>query len=160
MGPKDQLKLIVKQFVDLSSSDTSFITSKHAIKYVNKLEAFCKEEHEDDLGTEDFSFNVICNALQGEFSFSYSDIITLLQKLIKFNPYFRYQAIECIQNRMFDKIRNKLKESVLDEMRTRRLLAYKNRLNKIPDCDYRILLHIDDASAFDYENSDNAKYSH
>jgi len=45
-------------------------------------------------------------------------------------------------------------------MKARRQIANLNLSNNIFSQDYRLLLDIDDANAFDYENGDKTKYSH
>ena len=43
------MKLIVGELGKLCTTDTSFVTSEHAIKYVRQVKATCKEYEEDQL---------------------------------------------------------------------------------------------------------------
>ena len=55
----------------------------------------------------------------------------ILKKLIKFNPYFRLTAQECLKYKVFDPFRDDIKERILVEMQRRRHKS-KGMLNK-PD---------------------------
>ena len=49
---------------------------------------------------------------------------------------------------------------IIRHMKNKRITAHNNRQQNKNNSDYRILLEIDDADAFNYEDVDKAKYSH
>lgn len=44
------------------------------------------------------------------------EIIEIMKSLLKFNPYFRMTAYECIQSKVFDPVRDAGKEKILAHM--------------------------------------------
>lgn len=66
------------------------------------------------------------------------EILTVLQNMIKFNPYFRTSASETLYQDVFESIRVKLLEK------------------SAPD---KILLAVDEDNAFDYENCKSFKFN-
>ena len=67
-------------------------------------------------------------------------------------------AGEALKYKVFDTIRDPVKEKILDRMRKKRIesQSYKRHLNGEMT---NIQLDIDASDAFDYENSENTKYS-
>ena len=47
IGPRDQLKVIIRELGHQPTSETSFITSQHAIKYLQKMEQSCADDNID-----------------------------------------------------------------------------------------------------------------
>ena len=41
------------------------------------------------------------------------EIIEIMKSLLKFNPYFRMTAFECLQSKVFDQVRDPAKEKIL-----------------------------------------------
>jgi hypothetical protein len=44
------------------------------------------------------------------------EIIEMMKSLLKFNPYYRMTAFECMQSKVFDAVRDENKEKILSYM--------------------------------------------
>jgi serine/threonine protein kinase len=89
ISPRDQLKLIIETKGTPGADDVSFLSDKKASDYVKNLpkskgvklkEIFSKEEE---------------------------TAISLLEKMLSFNPYFRITAKEALRHKYFAEVRNK-----------------------------------------------------
>ena len=60
-------------------------------------------------------------------------LVVMLKNLLKFNPYFRPTALECLTNKVFDNYRDPRKENILSEMITRHseIKQTANELEKV-----------------------------
>ena len=78
----------------------------------------------------------------------YKELVDILQNMMSFNPFFRMTALESLQCKVFDPVRDPKREKIIKELN-------KQKLSK----KYQIELPVDADDAFDYENSSNAKYT-
>jgi len=62
----------------------------------------------------------IIETFQSELSERCHELITILENLLKLNPYLRYTAHECIRKKIFDPYRDTRKEKVLSEMKRKK----------------------------------------
>ena len=72
----------------------------------------------------------------------------LMHNLLNFNPYFRMTAREILTLKIFDEVRDNLKEKFLNhlfEMKDKSII--------------KVSLAVDTDDAFDYDNASNAKYT-
>lgn len=50
-----------------------------------------------------------------------------MKNLLKFNPYFRMTAYECIQSKVFDPVRDLTKEKILNHMHQENTQTYNSQ---------------------------------
>ena len=79
----------------------------------------------------------------------------MLQNCLQLNPYFRMTANECLNAKLFDSVRDPVKERILLSLKQKKNASTLN--SKENPCQVR--LSVDAADAFDYEKPENAKYS-
>ena len=92
----------------------SFISDDPVLKYVKNLDKKGRKTEFDEV-----------------FKNNSKELMYILDQTLKFNPYFRNSASECIKTQVFDEVRDKKKEI---------------------SAPYKITLDIDRDEAFDYTN--------
>ena len=100
IGNTDQVKVILRSIGEQSENDLSFLTSSHAIQYVRELES-SKIQTKDTVDEETAKIKYAplqekIKPLKYGHSRVNFEIIELMKSLLKFNPYFRMTAFECI----------------------------------------------------------------
>lgn len=114
----------------------SFISDSSAINYVKKLKLSPNETSLED------HFQIL---ISGELS-EYNDLYQILSGLLQFNPYFRFSAKECLQFKIFDKVRVKSPD-----------------FNRTPllerDAPYKIEIPVFLDGAFNHETGESEMYS-
>ena len=124
---KDQMGKILSILGTPNEEDTSFITDNKAIEYIQTFPK-CKRIE-----------------LSVKYPTATPEVIDFMNKLLVFNPFFRMTALEAIQCKVFDSVRNVKKESIIQQIS-------KSAIHDIK-------LEVDRDDAFDYENTSNAKFS-
>ena len=135
IGPTDQVKVILKSIGEQNVQDLSFLTSTHAIQYVKELECSKVSKDDSELNSKKFreTFVEKCRTLKQGLDRPYYEMIEIMKSLLKFNPFFRMTAHECIQAKIFDPVRDKNKEKILNHMHQLNIKKFGNDLNKPKD---------------------------
>ena len=94
----DQLIKILKRYPNLSSEDSSHLSTPECISYLEQLRACKKGESIREL-----------------FSYANSDLLDILEQMLEFNPYFRPTTKQLLKNKIFDSIRIKSNEECSDK---------------------------------------------
>lgn len=89
ISPRDQLKVIVDFKGSVNDSDISFLNDKKATAYIKSLPESKGKELSKVFPNED------------------KHTISLLEKMLAFNPYFRITAKEALRHKYFKEVRNK-----------------------------------------------------
>ena len=116
IGNTDQVKVILHSCGEQSENDLSFLTSSHAIKYVRELECSkiqTRDGHDEEVARVKYApLTEKIKPLKNKSRHNY-EIIEIMKSLLKFNPYFRMTAFECLQSKVFDQVRDPAKEKIL-----------------------------------------------
>ena len=127
-----------------SDDDLSFLSSDQAVSYCNKLQ-IC-----DDPSSKEKDLTTICDEFRDKLANQNKNILGLFTNMLNLNPYFRMSAFELLDDELFDRLRDPIKEQALHQMRE----AAKNK-----DLQYMIFLPFDEHDAFDYDNPVHTKFS-
>lgn len=168
IGTHDQVKVILGGLGRQTDEDLSFISSDNAVNYVRELERACEGSNQRSNSLDKIQsgqktpfFQEKCQNFKAHMLPKYSELVELLRNLLSFNPFFRHTALEALRLKIFDSVRSAHKERVLQQMHAQ--LTKKPVSSQVRELDSLdsnlVLLSVDAADAFDYENSENAKYS-
>lgn len=97
-----------------SDRQLSYISSEHAVSYVRDLENKTKENQK----SSETAFEKHVRFISKRISPENQELISILQNMLSFNPYFRMTAFECATEcKIFDAVRDKKLEKDLHNMR-------------------------------------------
>lgn len=164
VGQQDQIKVILRGLGAQTDADLSFLTSDHAITYVKELTVFLsdKKTTTDNDSRPQQLLSKTCQEMTWGINTKTRELLTILMNCLSLNPYFRMTAVECLKMSVFDTVRDKTKEKVLNLLKSKRGVYHKNRAkgsSKASALGRGIQLDVDHAAAFDYEQPENAKYT-
>jgi len=88
------------------------VTNINAINYIKDLE-ISNNLNKDLFESTSFKFKL--DEIRNGLSNDYKSLVDIMMNLLNFNPYFRTTAYDMLKNcKIFDSVRNRHKESVLD----------------------------------------------
>ena len=88
------------------------MTNINAINYIKDLE-ISNNLNKDLFESTSFKFKL--DEIRNGLSNDYKSLVDIMMNLLNFNPYFRTTAYDMLKNcKIFDSVRNRHKESVLD----------------------------------------------
>ena len=133
IGNTDQVKVILRSIGEQSENDLSFLTSSHAIQYVRELESSkiqTKDQTDEEAAKIKYApLHEKIRPLKFGQSRVNFEVIELMKNLLKFNPYFRMTAYECMQQKVFDPVRDPTKEKILNYMHQENIQTYNSHSN-------------------------------
>ena len=159
------MNVILRALGPQNEDDTSFLTGDYGIYYIKRLEGNARRPPANSLEP---SVDQDATGLVGTFtrlrqflSKPTGALVTILANLMKLNPYFRWTAFECLQNKVFDPYRDANKERILSEMQRKRHHddAFPGQRLASQVKGHQLLLDVDEANAFDYKRGTNTKYT-
>ena len=119
---QDQIKVILRGLGAQTDADLSFLTSDHAITYVKELTVFLsdKKTTTDNDSRPQQLLSKTCQEMTWGINTKTRELLTILMNCLSLNPYFRMTAVECLKMSVFDTVRDKTKEKVLNLLKSKR----------------------------------------